>query len=286
MKITIIGAGAIGLLLASSLEGDNEVSLLVKKNKSSKFISKGLWIEKANQRKEIKAKIVTEIEDSEIVIIAVKTYDLDSVNKIIKTFKGKIIICQNGLNMLNYKTPNNNDLFTIVTSIGAQTLELGVSKFMGTGYTAIGNLKGKKGNKLETIFSNEYFKITYVPNIEEYIWLKAIINSAINPVAAFHNVNNGQLKNKNYWMIVENILKESANVAEAKGIKIPNNPFQTAEEIIDKTPENKCSMLQDIIRGNNTEINEINGLIVKMAKENNIPTPFNEEYLKKIKSIS
>ena len=63
MKITIIGAGAIGLLLASSLEGDNDVSLLVKKNKSSKFISKGLWIEKANQRKEIKVKIVTEIEE-------------------------------------------------------------------------------------------------------------------------------------------------------------------------------------------------------------------------------
>jgi len=286
MKITIIGAGAIGLLLASSLEKKNEISVLVKKEHYNELIEKGLWIEKKVERKRIEAKIITEMDNPEIVIIAVKGYDLGLVSEILKDFKGKIIICQNGLKMLDYKTPNNNELFAIVTSIGAVSLERGLSKFMGTGRTVIGNLYQQEKGKMEKLFSNEYFDMCDVENIRGEIWLKAAINSAINPVAAFHNINNGKLKNKRYWIIVREILEESVKIAVSKGIKLPQNPLEATEKIIENTPENLCSMLQDLRKGRRTEINEINGLIVKIAKEKNLSARLNLKYLKKIKSTS
>ena len=100
MKITIIGPGSIGLLLASSLEKHNDVSVLVKKKHYDILNEKGLWIKKGMNQRKIRANVVTEIKNSEIVIVAVKGYDIESTKTVLKDFKGKIIICQNGLKIL------------------------------------------------------------------------------------------------------------------------------------------------------------------------------------------
>jgi len=288
MKITIIGPGAIGLLLASSLEELNDVSLLVKKKHYEVLNKNGLWIEKGKNKRKINAKIITEMEDPEVVIIAVKSYDLQATKKILRTFKGKIIICQNGLKMLDYNPGNSNDILAMVTSVGAVSLKLGITEFMGTGNTVIGNLNGTDNRtwNLENLFTKEYFEILPVTNIVEHIWLKATINSAINPIASFHNLRNGKLSEEKYWKSVEKLLNESITIAKANNIKFPESPREAAKRIIDKTPNNLCSMLQDLKKGQRTEIDEINGIIVKTGRKYNLMTTMNDKYLQKVKSIS
>ncbi len=288
MKITIIGPGAIGLLLASSLEERNDVSMLVKRKHYDTLNKNGLWIKKGEKKRKIKAKIITEMENPDVVIIAVKSYDLQTTKKILRTFKGKIIICQNGLKMLDYNPENSNDILTIVTSVGAISLELGITEFMGTGNTVIGNLSDtdKRTWNLETLFTKEYFEILPVTNIVEHIWLKATINSAINPIASVHSLRNGKLSELKYWKIVEELLKESIKIAKANNIEFPENPLEATKRIIDKTPNNLCSMLQDLKKGQKTEIDEINGIIVKTGEKYNLVTTINNEYLQKVKSIS
>ena len=58
-----------------------------------------------------------------------------------------------------------------------------------------------------------------------------------------------------------------------------------AEEIIQKTADNYCSMLQDIKKGKKTEINEINGSLHIMGQKQNVKTTLNLEYLKKINAL-
>ena len=288
MKITIIGPGAIGLLLASSLEELNDVSILVKKKHYDTLNKKGLWIKKGKNKRKIKANIITEMGDSEVVIIAVKSYDLQETTKILRTFEGKIIICQNGLEMLDYNPRNSNDILAIVTSVGAVSLELGITEFMGTGNTVIGNLNGTDNRtwNLENIFTEKYFRILPVKNIIKHIWLKATINSAINPIASFYSLRNGRLSEEKYWNLVEELLKESMKIAKANNIEFPESPLEAAKMIVDKTPNNLCSMLQDLKKGQRTEIEEINGIIIKIGKMNNLKTTVNSKYLNKIKSIS
>ena len=288
MKITIIGPGAIGLLLASSLEKHNDVSVLVKEKHYDVLIERGLWIKNGNKKKRIKANIVTEIKDSEIAIIAVKCYDLESTKKILTNFKGKIIICQNGLKMLEYNSDNDNDVFSIVTSVGAVSLDLGISEYMGAGTTVIGNLNNedKRTFNIDKLFSEDYFEIFPVENIIEYIWLKAIINSAINPIAALHNLKNGQLSESKYWKSVRELLAESMNIAKENNVQFSKNPLEETKKIISKTPDNLCSMLQDLTKGQKTEINEINGIIVRIGHAMNLDTTLNQKYLDKINSIS
>jgi len=288
MKISIIGPGAIGLLLASSLEKHNAVSVLVKEEHYDILIENGLWIKNKNKKKRIKANIVTKIKDAEIVIIAVKGYDLESTRKTLQDFKGKIIICQNGLRMLEYNSKNNNDLFSIVTSVGAISLDLGITEYMGTGTTVIGNLNidDKRTFNIEELFSRDYFEIYPVKNIIDYIWLKATINSAVNPIAAFHNLKNGKLSDSKYWKSVKELLTETMNIAGKNNIRFPHNPLEETKKIISNTPDNLCSMLQDLKKGQRTEIEDINGIIVKIGRKNNLDTTLNQKYLDKINSIS
>ncbi len=288
MKISIIGPGAIGLLLASSLEKHNDVSVLVKEEHYDILIENGLWIKNKNKKKRIKANIVTKIKDAEIVIIAVKGYDLESTRKTLQDFKGKIIICQNGLRMLEYNSKNNNDLFSIVTSVGAISLDLGITEYMGTGTTVIGNLNidDKRTFNIEELFSRDYFEIYPVKNIIDYIWLKATINSAVNPIAAFHNLKNGKLSDSKYWKSVKELLTETMNIAGKNNIRFPHNPLEETKKIISNTPDNLCSMLQDLKKGQRTEIEDINGIIVKIGRKNNLDTTLNQKYLDKINSIS
>ena len=287
MKITVIGAGAIGIVLAASLETKNEVSVLVKPENYNKLAKKGLWIIEGDEKRKIKAKIITEVIDSEIVIIAVKGYDLQNTKKLLDTFTGKVIICQNGLKMMDFNLSNNNKIYSIVTSIGAISSELGVSEFKGTGKTIVGGLFNvkKESNTISDLFSSYYFDIYHTKDIKKHIWLKAAINSAINPIASYHNLKNGELKKEIYWSQVKKLLAESVSIANSNGINFNNNPLDLAEEIIEKTADNFCSMLQDIKKGRKTEINEINGILYEMGKKQNVNARLNLEYLKKIKAL-
>ena len=287
MKITVIGAGAIGIVLAASLDNKNEVSVLVKPENYKRLIKKGLWIIEGNKKRKIKAKIVTEVIDSEIVLIAVKGYDLQNTKKLLGSFTGKVIICQNGLKMLDFRLSNDNEMYSIVTSIGATSSGIGVSEFKGTGKTVVGGLFNVKKDSKEILelFSSYFFDISQTKDIKKEIWLKAAINSAINPIASYHNLKNGELKKPEYWTQVKELITESVSIAKSNGIKFRNDPIDLAEEIIEKTADNLCSMLQDIKKGRKTEINEINGILCQMGKKQNIIPKLNLEYLKKIKTL-
>lgn len=288
MKVTIIGAGAIGLTLAASLDQKNCLSVLVKEENYSDLKDRGLWIQKNNQKRRINARIITRLEEVELVIYAVKSYDMANASGLIKDYKGKIIICQNGLKILNYNFPNKNIVYPMVTSIGAETISLGVSEFKGTGLTYIGNINEKEPlpNNFTNLFSYEFFKVNSVQNIKDYIWCKAVINSAINPIATIYNLKNGDLIQDKYWNKVEELLLESSNVAESEGIIFPNNPLESARDIIEKTPTNMCSMLQDLKKGRRTEIEEINGEICNIGRKNGIQIILNDFYRKKINALN
>ena len=189
--------------------------------------------------------------------------------------------------MLDFSLPNNNEIYSIVTSIGAIYSDLGVSEFKGTGKTIVGGLFNvkKDSDKISDLFSSHYFDIYHSKDIKKHIWLKAAINSAINPIASYNNLKNGELKREEYWSQVKRLLAESVSIASSNGINFNNNPLDLAEEIIEKTADNFCSMLQDIKKGRKTEINEINGILYEMGKKQNVKARLNLEYLKKIKAL-
>jgi 2-dehydropantoate 2-reductase len=80
-------------------------------------------------------------------------------------------------------------------------------------------------------------------------------------------------------------MKEGMAVGRAKGITFRyDDPVKKLKEIVSGAPMNRCSMLQDLDRGKRTEIDYINGAVVKLGEELKIATPINEALTSLVKA--
>ena len=177
----------------------------------------------------------------------------------------------------------------MVTGIGSSKIETGEAEFRGSGFTFIGEASGVASPRLinlSEVIKKSGITCEVVDDILSYVWLKTIINSSINPVAAHAKVINGELKKPELNKVVHKICMESTMISAEIGIGLPLEPWSEIEKIIRNTAENKCSMLQDLENGRQTEIDAINGEIVRIADCNGLDAIYNKEFIEKIKSIS
>ncbi|KAA0008419.1 MAG: 2-dehydropantoate 2-reductase, partial [Thermoplasmata archaeon] len=119
-------------------------------------------------------------------------------------------------------------------------------------------------------------------------WSKAIINSCINPITAVFDIKNGEIiKHPILYSIAETICRESTKVAVARGIEIgEEDTLKKLRQVIENTSdtsENYSSMVQSLRKRKPTEIDSINGIIVKEGKKKGIDTSINELFLKMVK---
>ena len=292
MNITIIGPGAIGVSLACSLAKNNTVSLLVKQQHNN-LVKKGKISVKEISGKIIDKEIViiTKLSKTDLVILAVKSYSIKNLINELTAIDTPILCCQNGLQTLN-RLKNEIDpsrISYLVTGAGSSKIEAGVSHRNGEGFTFIGQIEGQNGLNIKNIsdsLNDNGIKCSSVENIQDYIWLKAIINSAINPIATINNVKNGDLRKKELIGDVEKICAESTAIANHVGINLPLDPWKEIVTILEKTASNKCSMLQDVENQQETEIEAINGEFIRIASDNNIDATYNSLAVSKVKQIT
>ena len=80
---------------------------------------------------------------------------------------------------------------------------------------------------------------------------------------------------------------ESAAVAERQGIRLLYpDPVAAVEEVCRRTATNFSSMLQDVRRGGRTEIDAINGAIIRAAAALDLATPVNTDLVRRLRAAS
>ncbi|PIU83945.1 MAG: hypothetical protein COS68_01340 [Elusimicrobia bacterium CG06_land_8_20_14_3_00_38_11] len=288
MKITIIGAGAMGTLFAGILsKGGNDVCILTRNKKTEKILKKnGIRISGITKTTipSSKLKITTdpaEICRPDLIIILVKSYDTISTVPSIKKMMGKntvILTLQNGLG--NYEVFSEyfykKTIISGITSESSTLVKSGEIIHMGKGDTIIE--KSDFSGQVADIFNECGIKITLSSKIESVIWSKLVLNCAINPVAAISGVRNGEIINyKNLFEVAVEAGKEVVTVAKKMKIKILfSDVAQRIKNICLATSENTNSMLADILAKRKTEIDSLNGAVVKIAEKLKVPVPVNK----------
>jgi 2-dehydropantoate 2-reductase len=119
-------------------------------------------------------------------------------------------------------------------------------------------------------------------------WRKLIFNAATNPVGALTGLTHGRVcEDPALRRLVSGLVDEGEAVAAAQGIELDADP----EELIDHAakPEvaydHKASMLQDVEARRQTEIDYLNGGIVRFGREHGVPAPLNEAILALVKGL-
>jgi len=298
MNIVILGAGAIGSLFGGSLSQKNNVSLIGRKTHVQAIKENGLKITGKTQ-----LNVKPSAEDSikkinfspDILILTAKSYDTENAIKEAKSIIGAntvVLSLQNGLDSVNKisKIVSREKIIAGVTTHGAFFSKPGLIKHTGSGETILGELDGKKTERIKHIadlFNEAGIETAISTNIIREIWIKAIVNSSINPLTTFFQCKNGYLlENPILENLVERICKESTDVANNDGIQLSHQDMiKKTKEVIRNTSENYSSMFQSFKKGGKTEIDSINGKIVDLGKRNGVKTPINETLVHSIKSI-
>ena len=121
------------------------------------------------------------------------------------------------------------------------------------------------------------FQIQVVADARKLVWGKLVASAAINPLTALLRLKNGQLLERDERRrLLGELARETASVARALGVELPfDDPLAAVEWVIRQTASNSSSMLQDVLRGSQTEVDAINGAVVALGQANGVPTPLN-----------
>ncbi len=294
-----MGAGAIGSLFGGRLaESGNDVILIGRKAHVEKINDNGLFIDGISGKHQIQMKATTNPSDLEIpdlIILTVKAYDTLQAVKDVKVLFGTnthLLCLQNGLGLEDVASfiLGKGRIMRGTTSEGALFLEPGRIRHTGKGDTIIGYPEGNQApfiSQVATIFQKAGFQTIISDNIKRLVWEKIFINVAINPFGALTGLRNGelltvpQLKGAMKAAILEGI-----QVTEKLGLNInKQSSIDKAFKVAERTAMNKNSMLQDIEKGKKTEIDFINGALVKNGEEVGIPCPINTVLTALIKGL-
>ena len=300
MKIVIVGPGAIGCLLASFLsKGKDEIWLLDKdEERASKINKNGISIEGISGEWNVKGKATTDVKNigsAELVIIAVKSYDTKeaiSASKPLISTDTSILTLQNGLGNIEIisEAVGQEKVIGGVTNLGATLLETGKVRHAGKGETIIGRIDGKipvQMRQIREIFNACGLETRISKDIKGILWSKLIINVGINALTALTRLRNGKLiEFEGTRKILREAVTEAVRISKRKRIKlIYDDPLAKVEAVCEATSENISSMLQDVLRKKRTEIDFINGVIVRQGQELGIPVPANLMLVDLVKTI-
>ena len=162
-----------------------------------------------------------------------------------------------------------------VTTTGARMLEPGYVQHTGEGKVSLGSHKKIAG--FGELLQEAGFQVETIADPQSLLWGKLVINAAINPLTALLRVPNGQLLARSSAReLMQEAATEAALVAAAKGIRLPyDDPEDAVEAVAKDTASNISSMLQDVLRGTPTEIDAINGAVIREGEKVGLLAPVN-----------
>ena len=301
MKIVIIGAGAMGGLFAARLAAAGEdVSVVdVWAEHVEAIRTQGLILETGEGVIKALPAAASRSEDlavaADLVIIFVKSAMTEAAARSAQTLlgsAGRVLTLQNGLG--NAETiaalVGAERVLAGTTAQGATLLGPGRIRHGGRGDTHIGRLAGPVDDfcrEAAAILTRAGIPAFAEDAVQSLIWGKLVINAGINALTALLRYGNGQLNDHEETReLVKLAVTEAVQVAAAAHIPLPyGDAVEKVLAVAAATATNRSSMLQDILHGRITEIDAINGALVREGIRLAVPTPVNRTLTLLIKAL-
>ncbi len=298
MKITIIGAGAMGCLFAAFLqEAGCSVTLFHYRDEVARAINKhGVRVLNGEETRVMvpATAAVQDVAATDLALILVKhtaTASAAAIAGQIISRDGVVLSLQNGLGngeIIEKHLPAERMIMGS-TAQGATLLSVGKVVHGGRGETVIGAWAGcsqKKVMAVADVLSSATIKTRAVKDIQPLLWRKLMVNAGINAITALTGVKNGFLPTNNYSRdLLADVVREAVTVGKAAGYISDNYEDVLADVlgVAKATSDNLSSMNQDVARQRLTEIGAINGYIVRKAEDLFLSVPVNKTLVRLIR---
>jgi 2-dehydropantoate 2-reductase len=301
MKIAIVGAGAMGSLFGALLaEAGEEVWLVdVWREHVAAIQSNGLSVASEGSQRKIDLKATLDpaaAAGAQLVVIFVKSTQTAAAAATAAALagnSGSVLTLQNGMGnaeALAEAVPADR-IVVGTTSHGATLLGPGCIRHAGKGPTTIGPWSdepgaGRRARKIAQTLSGAAIDTEVVEKVLPILWGKLIVNVGINAITALTGILNGQLLDLDSTReLSRSAVEEAVSIARFQDIAIREDAVSHVLEVAAATAANRSSMGQDVDKKRLTEIDAINGYVVREAKRLSMDAPVNETLTALIKTL-
>ncbi len=297
-KVLVVGAGALGgyfgaLLIKSGVD----LCFLVRENRFQVISENGLKIVSAEGDFVVQPsllKSLDKIEAVDLIIIAVKCQDLAPLLPQLAPLveKGAVILTlQNGVraedDILDYY--EKPCVLAGVAFITARLNQSGVIEHARRGMITLGELSGEKSPRAKAVYhllSEAGIHCRLSTDIRRAKWKKLCWNATFNPLSVILDypislvLGHTELKE-----IVRKGIAEIIAVAASEGILIKQEIIEQTIEVSYDLKDYYTSMYEDYRQGKETEVEYLNGDLLRRGKKNGVPTPVNEMLYALVKGL-
>lgn len=288
MKIAVLGAGAMGCLYGGRLKQAGEDVTLIDVNQPhmDAINQNGLQItyDDGEARVEIPACRAEDYnEKPDLIIVFTKSTFSESAVASLAHAIGEatyMLSLQNGLGheriMGKYVNPDHIIIGT--TNFPSDLLDHGVIAIHGAGVTRMMTVTQKVDGQVEAIhdaLKRAGMNPELTEDVFQAIWEKVAFNAAMNSLTAVTHLPQGYLgQTREGNELAHQIVEEVLSVAQKKGIRTNgDHVHETVENLFRDHFEHCPSMFQDVLKKRVTEIEAINGAVVREAKELGVEVP-------------
>ena len=282
MKIAVMGAGAVGCYYGGMLaRAGHDVTLIGRPQHVEAIERQGLRLETQTFDERIRVSTSTEgsaVQGAQLVLFCVKSTDTESAAAAIKPYLAPaalVLSLQNGIdNVDRLRALLSQEVAAAVVYIGTEMAGPGHVRHHGRGELVIEPAKAADDVARALIAAGVPTDIS--DNVHGELWAKLILNCAYNALSAITQLPYGRLvKGEGVTAVMRDVVNECLAVAKAYDVRIPGDIDAAVRKIAETVPGQYSSTAQDLARGKRSEIDHLNGLIVRHGEALGVATPAN-----------
>jgi len=228
------------------------------------------------------ATIVPQSVRPDLIFVTTKAYDTANAMLALQRFadRATFVTLQNGLGNPETIAKTARRVVAGTTTIGVTFIGPGEIRHAGIGETVLGawaHVDEEDVVRLRDVLADVGLITKVTSDVRSELWSKLVVNAAINPLGAIAAVPNGRLvRDKRLLAVLDGVCREAVAVAKAEGAHVDGEELRHRTQLVAKrTAANRGSMLQDLDRHRQTEIDAITGPIVRAAARHRILVPLN-----------
>ena len=301
-RIAVVGAGAVGCYFGGMLARAGAPVTLIGRAPHVEAINRdGLFIDSIHFKESVSVVASTElaaVRNADLVLFSVKTIDTESVAKLLAPYLAPdtiVVSLQNGVdNVERIDFAAGIQAIPAVVYIAVEMVGPGRVKHSGRGDLIIGdpspNHDASKSDlaKIATTFTRVGVPCRISENITAELWEKLIMNCAYNALSALSRAKYGRIaRDPGTIDVMKRVVNEAVAVGSAAGVTLSADKVFAAVLKLgsEAMPEAISSTAQDIARGKPTEIDSLNGFLVRRGAETGVPTPVNQTLYSLVKLL-
>ena len=283
MQIAVMGAGAVGCYFGGMLSrAGHEVTLIGRTQHVEAVRQHGLLMDTTGFRAHVPVRASTEVGDihsASLVLCCVKSNDTEKAAVMMAPFVGRdaiVLSLQNGIdNAKRLQAQLLRTVYPAVVYVAAEMMGSGHLKHHGRGELVVG--PSAMSTEMLEAFVSAGIPVHVSDNVDGELWAKLILNCAYNAISAITKLPYGLLyENEGAKDLMRLVVHECMAVAQRESITLPGDSWEGVERIAATMSGQISSTAQDLMRGRRTEIDHLNGYIIRRGKSLAIDTPTNQ----------